>query len=96
MTYKLIIKPDAEREIKDALAWYESKHKGLGFRFLNIIKAEIAYLQKYPEHFQIQRYPFRQISIAKFPYVILFTIQNDTVVIYSLFNTHQNLAKKSK
>ncbi|WP_298542432.1 type II toxin-antitoxin system RelE/ParE family toxin [uncultured Aquimarina sp.] len=96
MTYKLILKPRAELELEDALEWYNSKSKGLGFRFLNSVRSEISYIQKFPKHFQISKYSFRQAPIPRFPFIVVFGIENDTIIIYSIFNTHQNPTKKPK
>lgn len=41
MGSKLIIEPDAQIEIYDAIDWYESKQIGLGEEFIN-------YLEGYP------------------------------------------------
>jgi hypothetical protein len=34
MKYKIIIRPEAENDLKSAFDWYEDKREGLGFDFL--------------------------------------------------------------
>ena len=34
MKYKLIVRPEAESELLEAVKWYEEKVKGLGANFL--------------------------------------------------------------
>lgn len=43
MDYKFVILPMAQREMDQALFWYESRQKGLGIEFL-------AYLESYFLH----------------------------------------------
>lgn len=31
MEYEIILRPEAEKDLTDAFAWYEDKRKGLGF-----------------------------------------------------------------
>ncbi|MBQ4822069.1 type II toxin-antitoxin system RelE/ParE family toxin [Aquimarina sp. MMG016] len=94
MIYKLILKRRAEIELEDAIEWYNSLSKGLGFRFLNSVRSEINYIQKFPKHFQISKNTFRQAPIQRFPFIIVYEIENNTIIVYSIFNTNQNPIKK--
>jgi hypothetical protein len=37
MSYRLIIRPEAELDLEDAFAWYESQDTGLGSEFVRAI-----------------------------------------------------------
>jgi plasmid stabilization system protein ParE len=39
MNYRLIIRPEAELDLEDAFAWYESQDPGLGSEFVRAIDA---------------------------------------------------------
>lgn len=34
MEYRVIIRPEAEDDLKEAFIWYEDRRKGLGYNFL--------------------------------------------------------------
>lgn len=51
-------------------------------------------VQKYPEHYQIKRNPYREAFIKDFPYLIIFEIQERKVIVYAVFNTWRNPSYK--
>jgi plasmid stabilization system protein ParE len=52
MAHKVIIKPGAELDIREALEWYEEDKEGLSRDFLERLDDELARISKNPEHFQ--------------------------------------------
>lgn len=97
MDYKLVILPIAEREIDDALFWYESRQKGLGIEFLTYLESYFLTLLDGNAIFQIKKKSFfRELPLKRFPFVIIYEIKDGVVIIYSVFNTHQNPNKKLK
>lgn len=94
MKYKLEVKHEAFLDIKEAYLYYESRKKGLGKRFIETLEIYIDRIQKYPEHYQIKRNPYREVFIKDFPYLIIFEIENKSVIIYAVFNTWRNPGNK--
>ncbi len=95
MAYKLRITNKAKQDIIDGFYWYESKSGGLGSRFVEEVEKSINYVQKYPLHYQIKyKKIFREVVLKIFPYVIIYEILEETVVIYSVFPTPMNPEKK--
>ncbi len=94
MKYELIIRNEAELEIIDAVKYYETKQKGLGKRFLMHLQTYLDRIQTYPEHFYIKRKPYREAFIKKFPYLIIYELTENKVIVYAVFNTYQNPIKK--
>lgn len=95
MDYDLNISPQAKKDITDGFFWYEEKQLGLGRIFIEEIDLLISYIQKNPFHFQIKySNKFRQAVIKKFPYVIIFELIANFVVIFSVFPTKKNPDKK--
>ena len=87
----------AQREIDEALAWYESKQKGLGIEFLNYLESYFLVLKNESVSFQIKRRPFfRELPLKRFPFVIVYEVNNQHVIVYSVFNTYQDPKKKVK
>jgi hypothetical protein len=66
----------------------------LGERFLDTSDYYFERVQKYPEHYQIKRKPYRESFIKDFPYLIIYEIQEMVVVVYAVFNTYLDPKKK--
>ncbi len=97
MGSKLIIEPDAEIEIYNAIDWYESKQLGLGEEFYNYLEGYFETLRNRNVDFSIKRKPvFRELPLKRFPYVIIYEKIKDTIFVYSVFNMHQHPVKKIK
>ena len=97
MGSKLTIEPEAQIEIEDAIDWYESKQKGLGLEFFNYLDGYFKTLREGNVLFPIKRKPvFRELALKRFPYVIIYEHTEKETFVYSVFNTHQNPAKKIK
>ena len=80
--------------MQQAFYYYEQNKQGLGIRFLDALEKQFERVQKYPEHYQIKRKPYREALVTSFPYVIIFEIMESAVVVYAVFNTYLNPNKK--
>lgn len=94
MKYTLEIKEEAVFDIKEAYLYYEEQKIGLGNRFLDTLEIYLERVQQYPEHYQIRRKPYREAFIKDFPYLIVFEIKENKVIVYAVFNTWRNPDKK--
>ncbi len=95
MVFKIIISELASLEITESIEYYESRKKGLGKQFLNSLRMALAILKSNPELFSIKRkLVYREMPLAKFPFIIIYEIIESEVVIYSVFHTSRNPDKK--
>ena len=94
MKYTLVIKVEALADMQEAYDYYEANKAGLGERFLDTLDDYFKQIQKYPEHFQIKRKPYREAIIKDFPYMIIYEIELQEIVVYAVFNTSRNPTKK--
>ncbi len=95
--YNLVIKQEAKEEITEAYNWYESKQNKLGERLISVLDDYFATIKKNPEQFPKVLNDMRQATIKKFPYIIIFEIDNNDVIVYAVFHSSQNPEKwKSK
>ena len=94
MTYKLILKSRAHIDLAEAIQYYEDKRKGLGLKFLKCAQKFFDRITKNPFHYPLKSNQFREAYIQKFPYVIIYEIIDNEIVVFSVFNTHQNPTKK--
>ncbi|WP_288459854.1 type II toxin-antitoxin system RelE/ParE family toxin [uncultured Chryseobacterium sp.] len=93
MIYELIIQEEAGLEILEAYIYYENAQKGLGEKFMKQLNKYFVRIQDHPKHFEIKK-NYREAFVQKFPYLIIFDIIDNKIIILSVFNTHQNPTKK--
>ena len=74
MTYKVIVRPEAEREIQEAFEWYEERSEGLGLEFLRVADACLSIVQRNPEAYPIM---YREVRCANFR-MLSFTLSRKT------------------
>lgn len=94
MVYKLEIKDEAEQDIIDGFYFYSLKGNNLGERFVNEAEDIFNYIEKYPKHFQIVYKEFRQRMLKSFPYVVIYKITDDKVIVFSVFPAKSDPSKK--
>jgi toxin ParE1/3/4 len=94
MSYKLEIRPLAAMEVFEAYDWYELQREGLGAEFLDELEAFYTSLLGNPTSFGFYDKPVRQGKMNRFPYVVVFEIFDESVVVYSVFMTKQDSSKK--
>ncbi len=96
MNYELVITREAKVEINEAYIFYELSNPGLGEKFLVHLDIFFSRIKSSPEQFPQKKIPYREAYIKKFPYLIIFEIRNNNILVYSVFNTWQNPEKKKK
>lgn len=94
--YQLIIKHRAVEMAKDAYSWYEEQQPGLGNLFLTEVEGCYNKIEAWPAAYATIKNNFRQIILKTFPYVIVFEIHNNDVVVYAIFHTSRNPKQKFK
>ena len=97
MNYKVVVEPRAIIDIQDAVDYYDSKSEGLGIRFYKTLEDHIQIIVKAP-FFQVRYKDYHALPIRKFPFIILYFIneETETVFIISVFNTFLNPTKYPK
>lgn len=79
----------AAKEFEEAIDWYENQSKALGKRFKKSVIEQIRKIKKNPSWFLIEADNIHKAYIPKFPYKILFTIENDKIDIWAIAHMHR-------
>ncbi len=86
---QLLLRPEAEQELLEAQAWYESKALGLGFEFARAADAAVASALRNPlGHLRIDA-DFRRVLFRKFPYTLIYLPSPDELLVISFFHQHR-------
>jgi len=93
MIYELIVQEEANLEILEAYLYYENAQKGLGEKFMKQLDKYFKRIKTHPKHFQIKK-KYREAFLKKFPYLIIFDVIDDKIIVLAVFNNHQNPQKK--
>ena len=72
MLPKIVFKPSAEFEIRDAFNWYEERATGLGSKFLRNIDACLQLIRRHPNIFPMVEGEIRYAVLRRFPYQIYY------------------------
>lgn len=97
MAIDFIIKEEADFEILQAFDYYESKKVTLGLEFLDYLEDYFETLKTEISFFELKRKPsYRELPLKKFPYIIIYSVNEAAIIIYSVFNTNQDPIKKFK
>ena len=96
MKYFLSVKQEADKEAVESFVWYEKQREGLGKEFLVQVEKCLNAISSSPLHYQKIYKQYRHIPVRRFPFVIIFEIEGNSVVVYSVFHTSRNPNKKFK
>ena len=89
--YKIRTTSVAKLETKKSVFYYEDIQKGLGLEFLEEIEKVYASISKNPFAYSFidNKNLIRDVQIDRFPFVIIYKIESDTVVILSVHHTRK-------
>jgi len=80
----------SKEDVELAFLWYERQRRGLGFEFLDCVEAALQNIIAYPEMYQIRYSSFRSCPIRRFPFSIVYTIEEHEIVVHSVFDNRQD------
>ena len=96
MSYKLILRQEAERDLAGTYNWYNEKVPGLGPDFLAVVERALESIQENPARFPIIYREVRRALINRFPYGIFFLLEEERVVVLGVMHTARDPAKWRK
>ena len=86
MTYRLIIRPEAELDIQDAFEWYETQIAGLGSEFIRAVDACLSSIGRNPQAHPIVYKQARRALIRRFPYIIFYVFDQELIAVVACFH----------
>ena len=91
MTYNLIITEIAELHALEAAIYYEEQQIGLSERFLSELEDVYKKIAEHPQYYSYisLQEVYRDISLDKFPYVVIYQVYNNDVIVVDVFHTNR-------
>jgi plasmid stabilization system protein ParE len=90
MIRKVIVRPEAERELVEAHRWYARQYLGLGHAFLLSIDAAIQSICREPELYACIHKNIRRALVRRFPYGVFYLIDYEQIVVVAIFHVRRN------
>ena len=86
----MIVRPEAERDLFEAIQWYEDQRVGLGIRFLHAVETVFAVIESAPELFGRVRRNIRRAGTKQFPFAVYYRIENSVIVVLAIIHTRRD------
>jgi toxin ParE1/3/4 len=94
MFYRIIIGEEAQTDIQKTFNYYEQQRPGLGGEILVALLKHYNDLAECPTHYSfIEGQPekiLRNVIVEGFPYVLIFEVSGEDVIVYALHNTQDH------
>ena len=91
MAYRLEFHPEAEAEFDEAITWYQEKRDGLEQEFFDDFLVLESRLEENPSQFPaVLDNKIRRANFHRFPYSIVFEIEQGSIFIYAVFHQSRN------
>ncbi|HET6527487.1 MAG TPA: type II toxin-antitoxin system RelE/ParE family toxin [Balneolaceae bacterium] len=86
---KVVFSKVAKQELDDAVYYYELEFKGLGKRFREEVRKSIVRIIDFPRAWSIMQGDVRKCLLHKFPYNLLYSIEEDHIFIIAVAHQHR-------
>ena len=81
-----------EVDVEAAFDRYEGEEPGLGFEFLEELRAAYHQILDHPFGYQDLRFGIRRVLTRRFPYAVYFAVEGESIVIVAVISTARDPA----
>lgn len=96
MTKPIIARRLASKDIESAHDWYLARSKNLGNDFLQELEASMERIQANPERFRVWRGRARRLNMNRFPYFILYVVEEGFIDLVGCIHEGRDPEKAAK
>ncbi len=86
----ILLLPPADRELEEAIAYYNDQLAGLGEKFYYSFLDSTDYISLSPEAWRKIGKHTRRINIKRFPYLVLYVFTGEEILITCIAHQHRN------
>ena len=90
MKYDLIIRLEAEQDVRGAFVWYEDRVSGLGREFLRCVDASMAQINRAPEMYTVIYQNIRRILTRRFPFGIFYFVVGQRIIVLAVLHARRD------
>jgi toxin ParE1/3/4 len=82
--------------VQQAYKWYEKQHAGLGEAMLTELNIYFNKIEQNPDAFKKVKDNFRQIALKRFPFVVVYEVIQNDIIVFAVFHTKRNPKFKTR
>jgi toxin ParE1/3/4 len=86
MIHRVVVKPDAKQDIRDARKWYRKISRDLGDDFVSSVDEAIDLAQRHPLAFHQTHRTFRRVLLRRFPYALFYHLGEDRIIVVAVLH----------
>jgi plasmid stabilization system protein ParE len=90
VTLPVVWLPEADAELKETVARYESIRPELGLRFAEAVDKTVESIAEAPLRFAVVDQGRRRAGVRRFPYGLFFLAENTRIVVIACFHGKRN------
>lgn len=83
----------AKTELYQAISYYNAVRAGLGYELAIEIDAGLDKIKRFPNAWMLLNRDLRRFLVRRFPYGIIYSVIDNTIVVVSIMNLHQDPEK---
>lgn len=87
---KIVFLPPALEEYNEAVVYYNQQLEGLGTLFSKELFEAIELIELYPQAWQLITKHTHKCPLRRFPYMVLYGIIDDVIVISAIAHQHRH------
>jgi plasmid stabilization system protein ParE len=84
MDFEIIMMDAAYDDLDEAIYYYESQLQSLASRFYRDVLLQFEKLKAKPRYYKFYVEDFRRILLEKFPYLVIYKVIEEQVIIYAI------------
>jgi len=86
MIVRVIFRPAAEADLKEAYELYEQREAGLGGECIRCVDSCVQLIRRHPEIYPMIHKDVRQGVVRRFPYSVMYFIAGDEIIVAAVFH----------
>jgi plasmid stabilization system protein ParE len=83
---RILVRPEARAEMREAQAWYEERAVGLGAEFARAVDVAVSLAARNPAGFPLIGSGVHRVVLRRFPYLLAYALQDESLVVLSCFH----------
>jgi plasmid stabilization system protein ParE len=83
---RLVFRPQAQAELREAQAWYDGLVPGLGLEFAIAVDAAAAGIMRFPLAYPVVHGEARKAVLRRFPYALIYIVEGSDIVVLACYH----------
>jgi plasmid stabilization system protein ParE len=90
---RLVLRPGAKADLREAFLWYEERQPGLGGSLLESVEAVFSLLREHPLLYPRVDPAVRRAGTDRFPFGVFYRVDGETIRVIAVLHNARNPAR---